>query len=142
VLIQNEAQVSDKLPMPVVFGLLLSLILTGIGSNARAAWDSQSETAFIDLMCGGDSYFRKCFDLKADECRTDLKKSVKECRLKIETVKKVRGTKRSLADRPLSPDEDVELHSKIGLCAGIKVEKRWSDRKSASNECRKRENWQ
>lgn len=128
--------------MPAILGILLSLMLSGMVSTSRAAWDAQSESAFLELMCGAESYFRKCFALKADECRSDLKKSVKECRVKIEIDKKVRGTNHGAANRPLSQNEDIELHSKIGLCAGLEVEKRWGARKSASNECRKRENWQ
>jgi len=125
----------------VIIGLIFNVAMLG---NAVAAWDKQSETAFLALMCSSDSYFLKCFDMTREKCKTDLNKSVNECRDSVEIAK---FTKKSRATghpttRPLTEKEDIDLHAKIGLCAGLKVEKLWSDRKAASQECRKRENWQ
>lgn len=129
----------------VLVGLFFHLAFPGY---VHAGWDQQSQTAFLELMCSSDSYFLKCFEMTKEKCRTDLKKSVNECRntvdfgkLKSKASMSGRGTGQS-SGRPLSEKEEIELHSKIGLCAGLKVEKLWSDRKAASTECRKRENWQ
>ncbi len=127
--------------------ILLFWTIVGGSPNSHAAWDAQSEKAFVELMCASDSYFRKCFDLAAEKCRSDLKKSVRQCQtsLAVESGEHRKSTKHkanTTSDRPISEAEDVKLHSRIGLCAGLKVEKNWSDRKSAANECRKRENWQ
>lgn len=128
-----------------VFGLLF---LSAIPGKAIAAWDKQSETAFLALMCSTDSYFLKCFELTSEKCRTDLKKSVNQCQGSVGITKLAKkssgaaGTSARAVERPLTEKEEIELHSKIGLCAGLKVEKLWSDRKASSTECRKRENWQ
>lgn len=141
----------------VLVGLFFHLAFPGY---VHAGWDQQSQTAFLELMCSSDSYFLKCFEMTKEKCRTDLKKSANECRntvdfgkLKSKASMSGRGTGQSSGQfsgqktsqssgRPLSEKEEIELHSKIGLCAGLKVEKLWSDRKAASTECRKRENWQ
>jgi len=128
-----------------VFGILFHSAFPG---KAVAAWDKQSETAFLALMCSADSYFLKCFEMTREKCRTDLKKSVNQCRGSVEIAKLTKNssgaavTSVRAVERPLTEKEEIDLHAKIGLCAGLKVEKLWSDRKAASTECRKRENWQ
>lgn len=92
---------------------------------AKPIWDAQSETAFVELLCADESYFRKCFEVTQPVCRKTLRQAVKKCA----------GVTKGVT-------EMIPLHTKMGLCVGTRVEKSWSDRKSASTDCRNREKWQ
>lgn len=93
-------------------------------------WDAKSETSFVQLLCGDGEYFRECFSVSRQNCERTLKAEARACANSISDSKRK------------SFKSEVQMFAEIGLCAGLRIENVWRDRKTNSSKCDNKENWQ
>ncbi|GEM_PF-6835609 len=77
-------------------------------------------------FCDEKGYFIKCFDIVESQCPEETQTSFDGCKQSV------------IVPEKFDVLEIEDYSAKLGECVGIDLEKKWTERKRGSRECKKR----